>query len=121
MLEIDGKKYFAVYHSNDLGHFYLSIDGREEYYRNQLSTKSSHNQTEGNGQILSPMHGILCDILVKPGQAVDKGSCLAIVEAMKMQNEVRSGVTGTVDQIHCEKGLQIKTDQLIMDIKVKEN
>ncbi len=50
--------------------------------------------------VVAPMHGILADVKVAPGDAVRDGQVIAIIEAMKMMNEViahRSGVVASVD------------------------
>ena len=57
-------------------------------------------EEEDSGIILSPMHGILSEVLVKPGEIVKKGQIVAIVEAMKMQNELKSKVGGKVKSLY---------------------
>jgi biotin carboxyl carrier protein len=51
------------------------------------------------GLIAAPMPGLVVKLLVEPGQTVVKGQGVAIVEAMKMENEIRSPVAGTVKEI----------------------
>ena len=59
--------------------------------------------------IKSPMPGNVLKINVAPGQKVNEGDVLLILEAMKMENEVVSTKTGTVAQIVVDKGAVVET------------
>ena len=52
----------------------------------------------------SPLPGVIISIDVKEGQAVKKGQKLAVLEAMKMENEILSDADGTVAAILVQKG-----------------
>ncbi len=54
--------------------------------------------------IKSPLPGIIISIDVKEGQAVKRGQKLAVIEAMKMENDILSEADGTVTAIHAHKG-----------------
>ncbi len=56
------------------------------------------------------------NILVKEGQAVKKGDVLAVLEAMKMENEIIAPVDGTVSAIHVEKGQNVNLGDTILEI-----
>jgi propionyl-CoA carboxylase alpha chain len=64
--------------------------------------------------LLSPMPGLLVDIAVKPGQAVQAGERLAVIEAMKMENVLTAAQDGTVDEILAGKGESLAVDQPIL-------
>ena len=66
--------------------------------------------------IKSPMPGNVLKINVTPGQKVNEGDVLLILEAMKMENEVVSTKTGTVAQIVVEKGAVVETDSPLVVI-----
>ena len=59
--------------------------------------------------VKSPMPGNVLKINVTPGQKVNEGDVLLILEAMKMENEVVSTKTGTVAQIVVDKGAVVET------------
>ena len=59
--------------------------------------------------VKSPMPGNILKINVSQGQQVKEGDVLAILEAMKMENEVVSTKTGTVAQIVVSKGAVVET------------
>ena len=67
------------------------------------------------------MHGILSEILVGKGDEVKKGQIVAIVEAMKMQNELRSKVNGKIKELYQTKGKQVSIDEKLIEIEVDEN
>ena len=54
--------------------------------------------------VKSPLPGVIISIDVKEGQAVKKGQKVAVLEAMKMENEIQSDVDGTVSAILVQKG-----------------
>ena len=59
----------------------------------------------GPGTVIkSPLPGIIISIDVKEGQAVKRGQKLAVIEAMKMENDILSEADGTVTAIHARKG-----------------
>lgn len=64
--------------------------------------------------LLSPMPGLLVDIAVKPGQPVQAGERLAVIEAMKMENILVAQADGTVGELLAAKGESLAVDQPIM-------
>jgi acetyl-CoA/propionyl-CoA carboxylase biotin carboxyl carrier protein len=55
------------------------------------------------------MHGIVAEIRVKPGDAVTDGQVVAVIEAMKMMNEVIAHRAGTVGSIGASAGETVET------------
>ena len=64
--------------------------------------------------LLSPMPGLLVDIAVRPGQAVQAGERLAVIEAMKMENILTAAQDGTVKELLAAKGESLAVDQPIL-------
>lgn len=60
------------------------------------------------------MPGTLTKLKVKVGDKVKQGDTLAIVEAMKMENEVLSPIDGVVKEIYATQGMQVGSDVAIM-------
>ena len=54
--------------------------------------------------IHSPLPGVLFEVSVKEGQAVKAGQKVAVLEAMKMENDIQADKDGTVTAIHVHKG-----------------
>lgn len=68
------------------------------------------------GEILSPLPGLILKLLVKEGDKVSAGQPVAIMEAMKMENEIESPITGTVQEIVASEGDTILENAIIMKI-----
>ncbi|MDO5443130.1 MAG: biotin/lipoyl-containing protein [Bacteroidia bacterium] len=58
----------------------------------------------GGKAVKSPLPGVILSIDVKEGQAVKRGQKVAVLEAMKMENEILSEFDGTITAIHVSKG-----------------
>ena len=58
----------------------------------------------GDRVVKSPMPGRVVKVLVAKGDAVEAGRGLVVLEAMKMENEVRAKVAGTVAEVHVDAG-----------------
>ena len=64
----------------------------------------------GAGEAINaPMPGTILQVNVTNGQAVKKGDVLAVLEAMKMENEITSPCDGTVTQVIATKGATVDT------------
>jgi len=70
----------------------------------------------GDTVITAPIPGLIMDIKVKVGDTVLAGETLAIMEAMKMENNIVSNVAGTVKEVPIQKGAEVKTGDVIMVI-----
>lgn len=71
----------------------------------------------GATRVDSPMPGTVLDIKVAPGQAVNAGDVLIILEAMKMENEICAEAAGTVDVVAVTKGAAVNTGDLLVSLK----
>ena len=65
--------------------------------------------------LLSPMPGLLVEVAVKAGQAVQSGEKLAVIEAMKMQNVLVAARDGVVGKIVAAQGESLAVDQVILE------
>jgi len=64
--------------------------------------------------LLSPMPGLLTDLLVKAGQEVKAGERLAVIEAMKMENTLRAEADSVVKEVFAARGDSLSVDQPIL-------
>ena len=69
------------------------------------------------GEIYAPIPGIVSRIFVKSGDSVKTGKNLCILEAMKMENEIKSGMDGVLIGIHVEEGQTVETGLLLMEVE----
>ena len=58
----------------------------------------------GGKKVGSPLPGVIISVDVKEGQAVKRGQKVAVIEAMKMENEILAECDGTITGIHVSKG-----------------
>jgi len=65
--------------------------------------------------LLSPMPGVLVSLKVKEGQEIKEGETLAVVEAMKIENTIRSDRNGIVLKLHVVPGTNLSVDQKILE------
>lgn len=66
--------------------------------------------------VVSPLPGVIIEVSVKEGQAVKKGQKVAVIEAMKMENEIPALADGTVTSIKVSKGDSILEGDTIVTI-----
>ena len=70
----------------------------------------------GGTVINAPMAGTIVKINVTAGQSVKKGDVIAVLEAMKMENEIFAPVDGVVASVNVSKGASVKADDLIASL-----
>jgi propionyl-CoA carboxylase alpha chain len=67
--------------------------------------------------LLSPMPGLLVDVAVQPGQKVQAGERVAVIEAMKMENVLFAAADGVVGKVLAAKGESLAVDQPIVEFQ----
>jgi propionyl-CoA carboxylase alpha chain len=67
--------------------------------------------------LLSPMPGLLVDVAVQPGQKVQAGEKLAVIEAMKMENILFAAQDGVVSKVSAGKGDSLAVDDIILEFE----
>ncbi len=70
-------------------------------------------EAEGPQQVSAPMPGKVVRLLVKQGDLVEAGQGLLVVEAMKMQNEIRSPKTGKVERLAVREGQAVSAGDVL--------
>jgi len=74
----------------------------------------------GPRPVVAPMPGLVLRIEVKEGDVVREGQGVAIVEAMKMENELRATAPGRVSRIHVKEGQAVEKDQVLVELAAPE-
>jgi propionyl-CoA carboxylase alpha chain len=67
--------------------------------------------------VLSPMPGLLVNVAVTPGQKVQAGERVAVIEAMKMENILFAAHDGVVKNVMASKGESLTVDQVIVEFE----
>jgi biotin carboxyl carrier protein len=73
------------------------------------------------GHVATPMPGVVVRIAVAEGDVVQKGQVLCVVEAMKMENEYRADVDGTIDIVHISAGQALDAGASMITIRPDES
>jgi len=84
--------------------------------RDPRSLRSRASDADGKGprKLLAPMPGKVVRVLVKEGDAVDIGQGLIVVEAMKMQNEMKASRAGRVVEVRVGEGDTVSAGDTLM-------
>jgi len=91
--------------------------GEEVEIKGELTSSSKRPRATKEGDVTSPMPAKVVEIKVKEGDKVNEGDVVAIVEAMKMQNELHAPISGTVKAIYVKVGDNVNPDEAIMTIE----
>ncbi len=67
--------------------------------------------------VMAPMPGLVLEVLAEPGQTVDANQPLLILEAMKMENVIKSPGEGTIKTIHIREGEAVEKNQLMVEFE----
>jgi len=117
----DGVKLVAQFMQRQRGQIYCSIQGRGAFFKDLIILDGVVDDAEGGGRVIAPMHGLLLEVMVSPGDNVVKGQTLAVLEAMKMHYEILSEVDGTVEEVSAVAGSQVAVDDVLIEIKEKDD
>ena len=117
---LDGRSYDAFVENTPSG-LVVTIQG----YRWKIEVRDPRRwsrKTAGAGSdtvqsILSPMPGKVVRVLAAPGDPVGNGQGIVVVEAMKMQNELKSNRTGRVLSIPAKEGATVTAGELLATIE----
>ena len=88
------------------------LNGRRARRRAADPTGQGH----GEQTIIAPMPGRVVRVLVGPGDAVDARQPLVVVEAMKMENELRSPRAGTIKDVTVSAGMSVDAGRVLVTV-----
>ncbi|MGE8151741.1 acetyl-CoA carboxylase biotin carboxylase subunit [Pseudomonas vancouverensis] len=70
-----------------------------------------------SGRLKAPMDGAIVDVLVSEGSSVTKGQLLVVLEAMKMEHPLKSGIDGVLKRLQVQVGDQVKNRQILLEVE----
>ena len=122
-LNIDGKPHQLLIDQVEIGQFHTIIHGEEFDVNIQtaLAKKASQllkkkNNNNSNKNIIAPMNGLVVKINKKIGEVVKVGDSLIVLEAMKMENEIKAASAGTIKTIKCQIGKSVNKGEVLFII-----
>ena len=78
--------------------------------------KKDRNVAASGDDVTSPLHGVVVEVGVAQGAHVEQGQVVAVIEAMKMMNEIRAHKAGTAAKIHVAKGETVEAQSPLVTI-----
>lgn len=88
--------------------------------RQQALSTSLESQELDAGSVAALMPGTILRVLVQPGQTVKAGDVLLILEAMKMENEIKAPMHGIVESIAVQEGKAVNKGELLIHLTLPE-
>ena len=95
----------------------VDLDMLDERRRKMREAAHAHLGHHGGGAVVSPMPGKVIKLLVKEGDTVERGQGVVVVEAMKMENELKAPAAGTVKMIHAGEGDAVNANDPLVSIE----
>ncbi len=124
---LEGKPYKVFVESVDNNRCTVTINGIQQ----QVIVKNERDQLLDlygvsdsrqlmDREVRAPMPGLVLDILVSEQQEISAGSGLLVLEAMKMENEIKASSNGAVARIHVNPGDAVAKGDLLMELDVSD-
>jgi biotin carboxyl carrier protein len=90
---------------------------QDERSRRLALVDRSLRPPDGELLIKAPIPGLVVKAPVQPGQEVAEGDTLVILEAMKMENELRAPRAGVIHEVKATPGMQVQLGQTLLSLK----
>jgi biotin carboxyl carrier protein len=114
----------AVQHSGGRGDYTVTTDDHrlvaqatDEHTQRLRDMDASRLHRTGPLRLIAPMPGLIVRVEVQPGDAVEVGRALVVMEAMKMENELRATGAGTVTRVHAQAGVAVEKGTVLLEIE----
>jgi len=124
VLHLNGKTVSLVIESIDRKHIRISAKNRSfealvRDHRDQLLAEWGMDETSSKGlsELVSPMPGLVLSVAVSPGSKVSEGDSLLVLEAMKMENEIKSTSFATVKSVQVQPGDAVQKGQMLIEFE----
>jgi len=89
-----------------------------ENERERAAHAAARAASRGGGDVKAVMPGMVVKLLISEGETVTKGTPLLVLEAMKMQNEIRAEADGVLSKLHVEEGQAVSAGAKLATITV---
>ena len=118
LLNIDGKIHEVIINSNSLS-FSVYVNGRFFKIEKKSISQILGREVERlrKREIVTSMPGRIIKVFVREGEKVEEGQAVLVLEAMKMQNEIKSPQSGTITKIVPRAGDSVETGSLLFSVE----
>jgi len=114
-VEVGGRRFAVKYWAQVLT---APGSGKRVAPRRKAPKLSKAAATSGDaGEVTAPMQGTIVKIHHKAGDTVHEGEAVAVLEAMKMENEIKAGATGDIVEVKVQVGDTVSPGQVILVIR----
>jgi pyruvate carboxylase subunit B len=127
-LRLDGASHRVVAHHVGRGAWNVNVSGHpvaaevvDERTRAIRELTGSAAAASGPKPILAPMPGLVVKVEISEGDEVQPGQGVVIVEAMKMENELKAQAAGIVGKVHVAPGDTVEKGQVLVDFQAPES
>jgi biotin carboxyl carrier protein len=121
-LLVDGVSYVAEVTDDD-GAQIVGLEGEtypievDEPVRHSIRTRAGGVSAAGGQLVKAPMPGKISHVAVRRGDRVERGDTLVVVEAMKMENELKAAVAGTVSDVRVTAGQPVNPGDVLVIVE----
>ena len=124
LLNLDGRPWPLPMWSEGRGSW-IVLDGGERFEVEAVDERTAHIRSLAKEvgsktspmTLKAPMPGLVVQVLASPGEKVDQGSSLIVLEAMKMQNELRAPATAIVEAVTLKPGSAVEKGEVLMSFR----
>lgn len=122
---LDGRSFAASIEESDEQHLWVNIAGEAFTITAQDEREKAADEVAGQGPakaevVKAVMPGVLISVSVEPGQCLEPGQAVAVLEAMKMQNEVSCQHGGVVEEVLVQTGESVDANQPLVRLAPPE-
>jgi pyruvate carboxylase subunit B len=97
--------------------FRYEVEALDERTRTIRDLSAASKVASGPAPLIAPMPGLIVRVMVEVGQAVHAGQGLVVMEAMKMENELRAGAAGTVKRVGAQPGTAVEKGTVLVELE----
>ena len=95
----------------------FEVEALDERRRAIREIAGSSASAAGPAPLLAPMPGLVVRVNVQPGDEVQPGQPLVVIEAMKMENELRATAAGVVDSVRVQPGAAVEKGAVLIELR----
>jgi geranyl-CoA carboxylase alpha subunit len=114
---VDGRRVRAIFARDGDTSWWLADGAEIALVDAQLHGRTSA-VASAPGSLLAPMHGRVTQVLIEAGSEVAAGALLVVLEAMKMEHQIRAPRAGIVGALHAKTGDQVAARQCLVEMAV---